>query len=48
MPGNECREWLQDWRYDVISHDKQNDTKSFGVHVIEVKSGEIIKRLLNF
>ena len=36
MHGNECRKWLQDWRYDVISHDKQNDAKSCGVHVIEV------------
>ena len=36
MTSNKCKDWLDNWEYGTLRHDKQKDTKSCGVHVIEV------------
>ena len=37
MTGEECKEWLSGWHGDVLDlQDSQQDSKSCGVHVVEV------------
>ena len=36
MTSKESKNWLKDWKSDIISHDKQKDDCSCGIHVIEV------------